>query len=151
METQSDAAVTRREVLVRSASGAVALAVVGTVAGCMTQEEKKPLITSGAVNIGPASDFPAGTASTRFVDIYGIVIVNSSGDPLAVHPKCTHKGCIAQWKEAHHEFVCPCHGSRYDLVGRVTKGPALRPLPAILAERQPDGTLMVNLTKLYAM
>ena len=77
--------------------------------------------------------------------------MNSSGEPAAVLPKCTHKGCTAVWEDSHHEFACPCHGSQFDLIGHVTKGPALRPLPVILAERQPDGTLTVNLTKLYAM
>jgi cytochrome b6-f complex iron-sulfur subunit len=149
--TNSNSEVSRREVLIISAAGAAAVSLAGSLSGCMAREEKKPLITTGTVNIGPAADFPAGAAKTKFVDIYGIVIVNSSGDPLAVRPKCTHMGCIAKWEEEHQEFVCPCHGSRYDLVGRVTNGPAKRPLPAIRADRQPDGTLTVDLGKLYAI
>ena len=148
---QSGSEVTRRELLILSAAGTAAVSLAAPLAGCMAREEKKPLITTGTVNIGPAANFPAGTAKTQFADIYGIVIVNSSGEPLAVRPRCTHMGCIAKWEETDHEFVCPCHGSRYDLGGHVTKGPAKWPLPAVRADRQPDGSLTVDLGKLYAL
>ncbi|MCL2641667.1 MAG: Rieske 2Fe-2S domain-containing protein [Phycisphaerales bacterium] len=124
----------------------------GGIGGCAWMDEKKKeMITRGVVNLGTTSDFPAGTANTKFMDTYGIVVVNASGDPAVVRPKCTHKGCVgnAKWEEDHNEFVCPADKSRFDLVGRVTKEPATRPLPAIRATRQPDGTLTVDLTKLY--
>ena len=41
--------------------------------------------------------------------------------------QCTHMGCIPMLKQL--QFVCPCHGSRFDLAGRVVKGvPAPRNL-----------------------
>lgn len=41
--------------------------------------------------------------------------------------QCTHMGCIPMLKQK--AFVCPCHGSRFDLAGRVVKGvPAPRNL-----------------------
>jgi ubiquinol-cytochrome c reductase iron-sulfur subunit len=51
---------------------------------------------------------------------------------------CTHLGCIPDYKPVPHSigsnwlggFLCPCHGSRYDLSGRVLKDfPAPRNLP----------------------
>ncbi|MDQ5883790.1 MAG: ubiquinol-cytochrome c reductase iron-sulfur subunit [Pseudomonadota bacterium] len=33
--------------------------------------------------------------------------------------QCTHMGCIPMLKQK--AFVCPCHGSRFDLAGRVVK------------------------------
>lgn len=35
---------------------------------------------------------------------------------------CTHLGCIV--KPVAEGFECPCHGSRFDRTGSVTKGPA---------------------------
>ncbi|MCL2646562.1 MAG: Rieske (2Fe-2S) protein [Phycisphaerales bacterium] len=153
VNVNGDSAMTRREMVVLAGvTAAVMCGVGGGLGGCASTEEKeKLLITSGVVNLGPASDFPAGTANTRFMDMYGIVVVNSSGEPAAIRPKCTHKGCMAKWEEDHKEFICPGHGSRYDLMGRVTNGPATRPLPAMLAERLADGMLTVDLTKLYAL
>ena len=58
---------------------------------------------------------------------------------------------VAKWEAEHREFVCASDGSKYDLIGRVVDGPAKKPLPAIRAESQADGTLVVDLTKLYGM
>lgn len=147
--------VTRREVLGRTVAGAAAIAVVsggcGALGGCQVEKKKEAMVMTGVVNIGPASNYPAGTANTALVAKYGIVVVNDSGTPLAIRPKCTHMGCIAKWDAADFEFECPCHGSRFDLLGMPVKGPAKRALPAVVPERQPNGTLTVDLDKLYAM
>ena len=39
---------------------------------------------------------------------------------------CTHLGCIplGNGQGDYHGWFCPCHGSHYDTVGRVRKGPA---------------------------
>lgn len=41
---------------------------------------------------------------------------------LAVNLICRHKGCTVD--VTGNKFVCPCHGSEYDLDGTVTNGPA---------------------------
>lgn len=43
---------------------------------------------------------------------------------------CTHLGCIPQGavqgelRGDYHGYFCPCHGSHYDISGRIRKGPA---------------------------
>lgn len=59
----------------------------------------------------------------------------------AISRVCTHLGCIVKPTEAG--FECPCHGSRYDRDGLVTKGPAPRPL-AWLEVKQQAGALYVD-------
>ncbi|MCI6474369.1 MAG: ubiquinol-cytochrome c reductase iron-sulfur subunit [Mucispirillum sp.] len=39
---------------------------------------------------------------------------------------CTHLGCVLNVE--NDKFICPCHGSIFDLSGNVLKGPALKPL-----------------------
>lgn len=39
---------------------------------------------------------------------------------------CTHLGCVLNVE--NDKFICPCHGSMFDLSGNVLKGPALKPL-----------------------
>lgn len=38
--------------------------------------------------------------------------------------KCTHAGCLVKWNKNNNNFVCPCHGSRFDVEGNVITGPA---------------------------
>lgn len=44
---------------------------------------------------------------------------------LVVIGICTHLGCIPTGKEGEYDgWFCPCHGSSYDVSGRIRQGPA---------------------------
>ncbi|AKJ10002.1 [Fe-S]-binding protein [Streptomyces incarnatus] len=66
-------------------------------------------------------------------------VVRAGGGRLAVHrdeagalhavsARCTHLGCLVAFNRAERAWECPCHGSRFDVDGRVLQGPAVRPL-----------------------
>jgi len=139
----------RRDLLVAAGAAAASCALLP---GCQLQEnDKPPPITTGTVNIGPASDFPASRVNQKFLTLYGILIANDSGTRVAIRPKCTHKGCAVKWIEDTRTYDCPCHGSRYNMLGIPVKGPATKPLALVACAQESDGTLTVNLTKLYGM
>jgi nitrite reductase/ring-hydroxylating ferredoxin subunit len=50
---------------------------------------------------------------------------DDQGNLHAVSTVCTHRGCTVGWNSAEKTWDCPCHGSRYDPLGRVIHGPAI--------------------------
>ena len=44
---------------------------------------------------------------------------------------CPHLGCVVAWNDVEHSWDCPCHGSRFEPLGRVINGPANTGLPNI--------------------
>jgi cytochrome b6-f complex iron-sulfur subunit len=47
---------------------------------------------------------------------------------------CTHRGGQLFYDHGSKQFVCPSHGARFDLSGKVAKGPAKNPLQAYTAD-----------------
>lgn len=67
----------------------------------------------------------------------GIIEVNNSkvgiykddeGKIYAVKPICTHLGCLLSWNDVDKTWDCPCHGSRFDYMGKNIYDPAFKNL-----------------------
>jgi menaquinol-cytochrome c reductase iron-sulfur subunit len=56
------------------------------------------------------------------------VVKQADNSVVAFGPQCTHLGCAYHWDEGKTEFICPCHNSLFSIDGKVTSGPAPRPL-----------------------
>lgn len=53
---------------------------------------------------------------------------HDDGTLSKVSATCTHLGCIVSFNKAEKTWDCPCHGSRFDLEGKVITGPAVKDL-----------------------
>ncbi|MCC6957672.1 MAG: ubiquinol-cytochrome c reductase iron-sulfur subunit [Anaerolineales bacterium] len=89
--------------------------------------------------IGAAAQYPPGSR-TVLAEVPALLVRSESGFE-AISMVCTHLGCTLEYKA--EAFDCPCHGSRFDAQGRVTKGPAVEPLPRLRVEQGDDGALVV--------
>lgn len=60
--------------------------------------------------------------------------LDEAGEWLVMMGVCTHLGCVPLGNAGDFGgWFCPCHGSHYDMAGRIRKGPAPRNLPVPLA------------------
>lgn len=50
---------------------------------------------------------------------------DESGVIYRVSTKCSHLGCELTYNPDEKSFDCPCHGSRYNIMGNVIDGPAI--------------------------
>jgi ubiquinol-cytochrome c reductase iron-sulfur subunit len=57
--------------------------------------------------------------------------LGEDGEFIVMMGVCTHLGCVPIGDGAGDfgGWVCPCHGSHYDVSGRIRRGPAPRNLP----------------------
>lgn len=61
------------------------------------------------------------------------IIINNNGETKVFSSKCTHLGCQIN-QNSGDKLLCPCHGSTFDLEGKSTKGPAVKPLERLTFE-----------------
>jgi Rieske Fe-S protein len=87
-----------------------------------------------AGHVKPVSDRPAGELALgegRVLKADGkklAVYRDAEGALHALSAVCTHQGCQVAFNPVEHSWDCPCHGSRFDIHGRVLDGPAKKPL-----------------------
>ena len=72
-----------------------------------------------------------------------VFIVASSGKLAVLSAVCSHLGCLVNYRKETKEFVCPCHGGKYDISGRNIAGPPPAPLTAYPVEIR-NGIVMVG-------
>ena len=70
-------------------------------------------------------------------------IKQPAGTVVVFSPICPHLGCGFRWDSDDKKFKCPCHGSVYDVTGKVLDGPAPRPLD-VLPSKVEQGRLWVT-------
>jgi cytochrome b6-f complex iron-sulfur subunit len=132
----------RRDFLARLGAGACAVAAAG--AGLVTLDFLEPKVLfepPTAFRAGSPLDYPEGTV--RLNKEQKAYVIGGAGGVYALSAVCTHLGCITRYVADESAIACPCHGSRYDLSGNVTHGPASSPLPPLRVELTKDGKLVI--------
>ncbi|MDI6800826.1 MAG: ubiquinol-cytochrome c reductase iron-sulfur subunit [Thermodesulfovibrionales bacterium] len=73
-----------------------------------------------------------------------VYIVMRDKGLVVFSPVCTHLGCLVYWDNNKKEFLCPCHGGRYDINGDVISGPPPRSLTRLPIEIK-DGKVYIGI------
>lgn len=131
----------RRDFLSLAGLWTSGLAIFGSLLGMA--KLPKPRVSpeaSQVIRVGKTEDYPAG--SVKDMPEKQVRIVSTEQGIAAMSLVCTHLGCIVE--EAEGGFSCPCHGSKFNVEGKVTGGPAPRGLMWLAVGQAADGTLLVD-------
>lgn len=99
----------------------------------------------GMFTVGAVKDLPkAGDAPMAFPKVK-LWISNTEEGVTAIYKVCTHLGCLYNWNTQENKFICPCHGSQFQLNGEYLRGPAPRSLDRfVLQVVDKDGTVVAE-------
>jgi len=145
--------ISRRDFIIRSAAGVV---IGGTVLSVLDLNNLFAGSSKGNVNkkdddiviklSDPKNAELKNVHGSILLDDENMLVRISQTQFLAVNLICRHKGCTVDL--TGDQFICPCHGSEYDINGKVTHGPSkanLRTWPTLY---DPDkGIVTVKLGK----
>jgi len=93
-----------------------------------TVAQYKDLFTGGDVE--SPEDIPAGQGAIFRSGIKKLAVYRDpSGKVHKCSAICTHLQCVVRWNTVEKSWDCPCHGSRFDPLGKVLMGPAVDNLP----------------------
>ena len=71
--------------------------------------------------------------------------IDEEGEWLVMVGVCTHLGCVPLNNAGEFGgWFCPCHGSHYDISGRIRKGPAPKNLEVPVAKFIDDGIIKLG-------
>ena len=125
--------VSRRKLLVTGGG------LLAASCGPQTNQTLPALISAGRV-----SDLATGTL--RAIAGMGVAVGRDARGIYALSVICTHAGCDMSVDGAvsASSIDCACHGSVFDGLGDVLRGPASAPLPHLLVTEDAAGGLTIH-------
>jgi cytochrome b6-f complex iron-sulfur subunit len=135
----------RRKILTLLGAGALTAAGLGTTITTLRFLEPNVVFEEDArVGVGRPEDIAMGTVLV--ISKHKLYVFRSPAGFYALSSVCTHLGCMTRYVPENAQLACPCHGSRFSLDGKVTAGPAPRPLRRLLITLE-RGVLVVDSSK----
>jgi cytochrome b6-f complex iron-sulfur subunit len=98
-----------------------------------------------SLRVAAVHDIAAGSAKiVRFNKEPVIVVHMGTGQFKAFSARCTHLGCIVKYQteDGPPHFHCNCHGSEFDMNGKIISGPASTPLTPLKVSLQESSIIV---------
>ncbi|MCB2180211.1 Rieske (2Fe-2S) protein [bacterium] len=92
------------------------------------------------ITLDKPNTYPLGTII--YIPEVKAWLFHTSEGFYALSSTCTHLGCTINLGD--EKFDCPCHGSQFNLSGKVLQGPAASPLPGFEVTLSNDGRLVID-------
>jgi nitrite reductase/ring-hydroxylating ferredoxin subunit len=98
------------------------------------------------VDVGTLADYSRDGGTDQFARGSEVIVARRGDRIFAVSAACTHRECIV--RNSGDDLRCPCHGSRFNYDGSVTRGPATRPLIHFAISNE-NGRLVVDKSQVF--
>ncbi len=135
--------INRRNFLGKLAIGSMTGVGFMTLLGSLDLPIPRVIEATTKFKVGRIVDFPLNAYT--FIEGKNVFVFHNRKMIKALSAVCTHLGCVV--KKTQHGFECPCHGSCYDQLGKVTSGPAPRSLEWFQVKKSPEGQLIIDTSK----
>ena len=99
----------------------------------------------GIFTFGPVANLPAVGSSPENFPKVKFWLSNTEEGLKALYKVCPHLGCLYGWNDQEFKFICPCHGSQYEVDGDYILGPAPRSLDFFVVRiEDEDGNVLAE-------
>jgi len=133
---------TRRDFLGLAATWSAIVALVMAMLGALRLPMPSVFPESNSrVKLGQPDRFTLGSA-TYFSKLRLWLFRDEAGFK-AISSVCTHLGCVAE-RGDDGQYLCPCHGSKFDKNGEVIGGPAPKGLVWLDLSMSPEGWIVAD-------
>ena len=104
------------------------------------------IVEARSVNLDELPDIAAGNKNLTNADAEDKNrTLDEAGEWLVMIGVCTHLGCVPLNNAGEFGgWFCPCHGSHYDISGRIRKGPAPKNLEVPVAKFVDEGIIKLG-------
>lgn len=82
-----------------------------------------------SADVASVDDVPSGCGAVVQEGSHKVAVFRADdGTVSKFSAVCPHLGCIVRWNGLERSWDCPCHGSRFDKLGGIIHGPAIKGL-----------------------
>lgn len=95
-------------------------------AAMLKQTSKSLILDKIKIPEGTTDDIPNDSGKVINLDGERIGVYKLNGKIYPIDPVCAHLGCELEFNNLEKTWDCPCHGSRFDYMGKVLNEPTIK-------------------------
>ena len=122
------------------------VSIFGVLAGAFALLKSRPAFAK-KLGVGlekiPSLQKVGGSATVKLAGKELLLIRDAETSIRALSARCTHQKCEVHYNSGAKKIQCKCHGSSFDLTGKVLHGPATVSLPRYEASLS-DGRIILT-------
>lgn len=97
--------------------------IAAFVDACKKDTSTNPTNVDFTIDLSASANSALNTSGGAVIS-NNVIVINNSGNFIALSDICTHQGCALSYSSSAARLNCPCHGASFRTDGSVINGPA---------------------------